>query len=499
MHYLQIQTLFRDWQTQWVGARLQKVYQHDRQTLSLTFYGGAGGASESVALFDFSNAQSSLLCATDSMLAPWPLPRAPVHTFAQALRKYGVGHRVVSLEDKSGDRWVRFVFAQGVSLTVELSGRHSNLFLCDAEGLILAQWRKDHSQRRLQGGMLYLPPASPRVLFNRPDPLQLERYTPGERQAVFAQAVLGQRQRFLQSQGLARYKKALQHELTRLETELTRLNQALEDISYQETYQRCGELLQTAFSNPPLPGATSVRVRDYYQPQSEQAGVDIVLNPLLSLQQNIAYYYQRARKVERSAEYALEHLSLVMEQQGQVKAQVQDLESYEQALAEDHLVSAEDWSQLQQEMSVFVQKKAKAGSVSGQKNTAREGILLHARRFETRSVMWVGRSAKDNHQLTFRYAKGSDYWFHVQDSSGSHVLLKASQLNAQILEEAAHLAAYYSPQRQSFERGEPVSVCYTQVKYVKAVKGAAPGRVQMQQFKTYGVRYREACWKGLTS
>lgn len=497
MHYLQIQTLFTDWQVQWVGARLQKVYQHDSQTLSFVFYGGQTGAGESIALFDFSRAQSALLCTPSTTLESWSLPRIPVKMFAQALRKYVVGHRVLSLVDKPGDRWVRFVFAQGVSLTVELSGRHGNLFLCDAEGVILAQWRKDFSQRCLQGGMLYLPPVSPRVLFNRPDPLCLSDHGPEERQHIFANSLLYQRQLFLENQAVTQYKKAVQYAYSRSEAEALRLNQALDYISYQDTYQRCGELLQAAFSNPPLPGATEVTVPDYYQ--FDQPLVEIALNPLLGLKQNITRYYQLARKVERSAEYALEHLSTVLEQQAYWEQQVQSIEVWEQTLARGQLLSAEDWSLLQTKIEGVVQQKTKSGSVLGQKNMVREGIALHARRFETRAVMWVGKSAKDNHQLTFRYAKGSDYWFHVQDSSGSHVLVKSSQLNEQILEEASHLAAHYSPQRQAFERGEPVSVCYTQVKYIKAIKGAPPGRVQMQHFKTYLVRYRNTCWKTLTS
>ena len=394
---------------------------------------------------------------------------------------------------------MHLVFAQGVTLILELSGRHSNAFLCDAEGVILAQWRRDASQRRLEGGLTYRVPSPPQVVFQRPDPLDLKHYDKEQRQQIFATFVFHQRQLFSQRQHVRRYHKALSQTHERLSAEIERLEQALEAITQQAVYQRWGELLQSAFSNPPLRGALFVQVPDYYQ--SAQPLVDIPLHPALDLPQNIARYYQRARKVERAAEYALEHLPALMEQHDRWRDRLQILAQWEQVLVQGQLLHAEDLEQLRQWTASLPpggqadrwHKSASAKASHG----PREGIALHARRFGAHGVIWVGKSAADNHQLTFRYARGADYWLHVQDSSGSHVLVKAPQLTASLLEEAAHLAAYYSPQRQCFERGEPVSVCYTQVKYVKAIKGGAAGRVQMQRFKTYLVRYREDCWKGL--
>ncbi len=503
MHYLQIETLFSDWQAEWVGARLQKVRQHDKHTLTLVFYGGGLSGGEKRVLLDFSRSQSVVLTLPNlGDASPWDLPRMPVQGFAQALRKYLVGHRLLSMEHRSGDRWVRLAFAQDLSLVLELSGRHSNAFLYNSEILILAQWFSDSSQRNLQGGTRYIPLPPPKVVFQRPDPLHLSAHDRSERQHIFATFVLRQRHLFLQAHKLRQYRQQLTQLQARLTTEISRLEQALEDIAQQAVYQRYGELLQAAFANPPLPGATTVQVPDYYVPG--QPLVEIPLNSALGLQQNIARYYQRARKAERGAAYALEHLPALMDQQAQWEQHRQALEQWEQQLSQEQLLNPEAWALLLSWIALLAQPEAKTNRISSvniakqARRGSREGVALHARRFEAQAVIWVGKSAKDNHQLTFRYAKGSDYWLHVQDTSGSHVLVKTAQLTPQLLEEAAHLAAYYSPQRQAFESGEPVSVCYTQVKYVKAIKGGAPGRVQMQQFKTYLVRYRHACWEALT-
>jgi predicted ribosome quality control (RQC) complex YloA/Tae2 family protein len=502
MHYLQIETLFSDWQAQWVGARLQKVYQHGKQTLTLSFYGNASTGGEICVLLDFSRSQSAMLVLPETVDTVSALPRMPVQGFAQALRKHLVGHRLLSMSQRANDRWVCLTFAQGVSLVLELSGRHSNAFLCSSEAIILAQWRRDRSQRGLQGGMPYVPPETPGVRFQRPDPLHLKDYPRHERQQLFANFVLHQRQHFEQAERIRAYKQQLMQVQQRLGTEIVRLEQALEDIAQQTVYQQRAELLQAAFANPPLTGASRVQVPDYYQPG--QPLVEIALNPALGLQQNIARYYQRARKAERGAAYALEHLPALMDQQTQWSQYRQALEAWEQALLQGQLLDTETCALLRSRADLLAPTETKKHRISGvtlgkaARTLNREGIARHARRFQAQELMWVGKSAKDNHQLTFRYAKGSDYWLHVQDSSGSHVLVKSAQLTAQSLEEAAHLAAYYSPQKQAFQRGEPVSVCYTQVKYVKAIKGGAPGRVQMQQFKTYLVRYREACWEALS-
>jgi predicted ribosome quality control (RQC) complex YloA/Tae2 family protein len=92
----------------------------------------------------------------------------------------------------------------------------------------------------------------------------------------------------------------------------------------------------------------------------------------------------------------------------------------------------------------------------------------------------VGKNNKQNDELTTKIASKNDLWFHAKDIAGSHVILKANDADAETLEYAANLAAYYSKARN----GSTVPVDYTLVKYVKKPSGAKPGMVIYTHQKT---------------
>lgn len=89
--------------------------------------------------------------------------------------------------------------------------------------------------------------------------------------------------------------------------------------------------------------------------------------------------------------------------------------------------------------------------------------------------MYVGKNNFQNDELTFSFAVGNDWWFHVKDAPGSHVIVKTNggELPDRTFEEAGRLAAYYSKARG----GEKVEIDYVEKKHVKKPKGAKPGFV----------------------
>jgi predicted ribosome quality control (RQC) complex YloA/Tae2 family protein len=92
----------------------------------------------------------------------------------------------------------------------------------------------------------------------------------------------------------------------------------------------------------------------------------------------------------------------------------------------------------------------------------------------------MGRNAKNNDVLTLQYAHKEDVWLHARDVSGSHVIIKAqsgTSIPMQVIEYAARIAAYYSQRKN--DGLCPVS--YTFKKYIRKIKGAAPGSVRMDR------------------
>jgi predicted ribosome quality control (RQC) complex YloA/Tae2 family protein len=117
-----------------------------------------------------------------------------------------------------------------------------------------------------------------------------------------------------------------------------------------------------------------------------------------------------------------------------------------------------------------------------------EGVRLF-RTADGLSAM-IGKSARDNDRLTFRLAGPEDFWFHALRVTGAHVVVRneerATAPPPRSLEEAAAAAAWYSEARAN----EGVDVQWTRRKYVRRVRGGAPGKVIVKRFATLRVRPR---------
>ncbi len=103
------------------------------------------------------------------------------------------------------------------------------------------------------------------------------------------------------------------------------------------------------------------------------------------------------------------------------------------------------------------------------------------KRFEIEGFeILVGKSAKGNDELLRNFAWKEDLWLHAKDVSGSHVLIKhRSGINfpKTVIERAAELAAYYSKNKND----SLAPVIYTPSKYVRKIKGSAPGAVMVDK------------------
>ena len=92
----------------------------------------------------------------------------------------------------------------------------------------------------------------------------------------------------------------------------------------------------------------------------------------------------------------------------------------------------------------------------------------------------IGKNNLQNDYLTFKYAHRYDMWFHAKDMPGSHVIVKAQDLDEYTIRLAAKIAAYYSKGKNS----SSVPVNYTLVKTLKKPAGSKPGKVILDNYKT---------------
>jgi predicted ribosome quality control (RQC) complex YloA/Tae2 family protein len=97
--------------------------------------------------------------------------------------------------------------------------------------------------------------------------------------------------------------------------------------------------------------------------------------------------------------------------------------------------------------------------------------------------IYVGRSPRENVEVTFKIARPDDLWFHARGIPGSHVVLQTapgSEPQDEDLATAADLAAKHSKARNA----PRVEVDYTERKYVRKQRDAGPGMVWYTNART---------------
>lgn len=231
----------------------------------------------------------------------------------------------------------------------------------------------------------------------------------------------------------------------------------IQDTERRDTYRVYGELLNT-YGYSAAPGAKFLEAVNYYNGET----VKIPLDPTLTATENAKRYFDKYGKMKRTYE-ALSELTK------QVKEEIDHLESVSAAL--DIALKEEDLAEIREELidSGYIRRK---GGSKKQKITSKPFHYISSDGFH----MYVGKNNYQNDELTFRFAAGSDWWFHAKHMPGSHVIVKtdnARELPDRTFEEAARLAAYYSRGRDQ----EKVEIDYVQKKHVKKPGGAKPGFV----------------------
>ena len=246
---------------------------------------------------------------------------------------------------------------------------------------------------------------------------------------------------------------------------------ALQEKELAQTQNRdqlriCGELI-TANLYRMKRGETLLRAENYYEPDCPV--MEIRLDPRLSPQENSAKYFKQYNKAKTAEKILTQQLE-------QGRAELQYLESVLQQLQQAE--AEQDFNDIRAELTDGGYLRGRGKKQPGFQRASKP------REFKSSAGLriLVGRSNKQNDQLTTKMAGPRDIWLHTQKIHGSHVILCTDGVepDEQSLLEAAMLAAYYSQGRESSK----VPVDYTPARYVKKPSGAKPGMVIYTTYQT---------------
>ncbi|MET0400980.1 MAG: NFACT RNA binding domain-containing protein, partial [Cystobacter sp.] len=230
-----------------------------------------------------------------------------------------------------------------------------------------------------------------------------------------------------------------------------------------ERHRALGELLTQNLHRLKRGGA-EVTLTAYTEEGVEE--VKVVLDPWRTPKEEVDWHFHQYRRLLRGVEHARQREAELAREVAHAEVALRQLEALDEA--------------------------ALLAQVEVLQHVAGEDGPPEARPFKEYvghggQRIWVGKGGEDNDTLTFKVARPGHLWLHARGLPGSHVVVpleKGVEVAQEVLLDAAHLALHHSG-----AKGEPRGeVSWVPVKFVKKVKGGAPGQVLYTREKTLVVR-----------
>lgn len=264
-----------------------------------------------------------------------------------------------------------------------------------------------------------------------------------------------------------RVRKTVQREIERVERILEKLAPPAQLRQQADEYEKFGNLLMIHLYDSPTQPGVMVVPDIFIDPRLV---VSVPLKPRLTVLENAQAYFGKAQTTRASVEYIIERRATMEKRHTRLAAflEAMDAAQNSQALKE-----------LFKEYTAIMDELGLTGK--GEKNET----PFPFRRFVVAGgfEVWAGKNSANNDLLTVRHSRPNDIWFHARGVGGSHVVIKvgsaAGEPSKEAIRQAASIAAYYSKHRNA----KRVPVAYTEKKYVRKPKGAAPGSVTVEREK----------------
>ncbi|MDU7649462.1 MAG: NFACT RNA binding domain-containing protein [Anaerococcus vaginalis] len=248
------------------------------------------------------------------------------------------------------------------------------------------------------------------------------------------------------------------------------LNKNLSKEKNMDSIRMKGDLL-AANVNKLNKGYKEIILKDFYNNNKD---IKISLDSRKNPWENVDSYYKRYKKIKNSIDFAKDDLP----------KQKNLLEYLNQV--SDFVERSESISDLDEIKEELIENKIIKNTSRNKKKTKSKSKPMQFKTVDNSNI-YVGKNSRQNDYITLKLANKNDYFFHVRNAPGSHVILKTNLLNENDIKIASYLAASNSSQAKS----NKVDVDYTEKKNVNKAKGAKLGMVYYENFKTVTVNMDE--------
>ncbi len=233
----------------------------------------------------------------------------------------------------------------------------------------------------------------------------------------------------------------------------------LENTERAEEYRQMADLI-TANLYAIKSGASYVEVINYYD--ENMPTIKIPIDNKFSPSQNAQRYYKKYAKLKKAKTELAKQIELA-------KGELEYISTVFDALTKAE--GETDLTQIRNELY-------HSGYASRMKNySLQKSQAPKPLKFMTSGgyIALCGKNNTQNDYITTKLAEKGDWWFHVKNLAGSHVLMQANgreEPSEKDFTECAEIAAYYSK-----AEGNNIEVDYTLAKHVKKPAGSKPGYV----------------------
>jgi predicted ribosome quality control (RQC) complex YloA/Tae2 family protein len=478
-------------------TRVRDVGVDDAGAVALVF-GGRGAADRTLKVLPFAPTPLVWLEAEGTLsLTPEP---AWVRAAGRVLR----GMQLAFVEARPGDRLLRLVFRArsrfGVpdryTLVLELVPRFGNVVLLK-DGTVLAAaktFSPTGAGRRIEIGRPYeepplgirktspvatpeleraaegvgpvhvarrnaqiaavhlLPPAAPGDRGCSTSPSLLDAFAEAARELRHGGGAQGDRRRL----SLVR---TLQARRASVVSQLAALDAREWEVERRDQLRRSGETIY-AYLSQITPGTSRFVPAD-------EPDLAVALDPVLSPKENAARYFKRYRKAVASLAHLEKRRAALQQKAAELEQLLWEVERADAAALEE----------------ITEDLRGTHASLAKRRRIAAVELPSGGR-------VYLGRSPRENTEITFRIAKPNDLWFHARNVPGAHVVLQAAgrKASSDEIATAAQLAAYHSRAKGS----AAVDVDYTARKHVRKQRDGAVGTVWYTNAKTIRVNPAQA-------
>ena len=256
------------------------------------------------------------------------------------------------------------------------------------------------------------------------------------------------------------------------------LNEKIEECSNAEKYKIYGELITSNLYRINNYNTDFITLENYYDNNNT---ITIPLDKSITPSANAKAFFKKYKKLKTAKEFVSNQKIDIVNTINYLETVVYEINSA------DNISEIDDiYIELQESDKHFIKNNKK-------QNFKNKNILKHTNDKVGDLLKYtidgfqvvVGKNNKQNDYITTKLANKNDYWFHVKDFPGSHVILRTENKipSQETLYKCANLAKMHSKAKESSN----VLVDYTYIKYVKKPSGSKPGMVIYRSQKSLNV------------